>query len=559
MNFDSLIINALTNELDDLLRDARAQKIRQTSPLVFTIRWHKYGKTMYMLVSLLPQLRACVFCGRMEGTGLDAGGFVMLLRKYIENSPVLSVSSLPGEKIIRFKFPGGISLVIELAGPRCDALLVHEDRVLGSLRGRLSPHDLYSPPEAKNKINPFTAAHGDLTAACPGNDLTLEECFLKVFYGISKEHLAVVMAESGLDPEGRAGEKNLAVLIDAVGKVEDRIRNKDYRPCLCGRSFCLWPLPGFQAAGDKCYNSVSGMLEETVGLKFDEIVLKTRKEALLNTVNKKIGQAKRKLEKQNKDLAFAEKCEEYRRRADLVLAHLHLVKRGIEKITLPDLFSQDGTTVDIPLDRTKSPQENAQHYYSLYKKGKRTFDALMPYLKATEKDLAHLESLAMHIETADTIDDLEYNEAELEKPSGKKQKEGSKKKDSKQPGYRTFDFKGYRILAGKSPRANTELSMRTASPHDLWFHARGTAGAHVILRLPGEKHVVPGDVIEAAASIAAYYSKARNSGLIEVDYTRAGNLKKPPGTAPGYVTYHGEKTARVPPALPGTEKDQAMP
>lgn len=559
MNFDSLIINALTTELDDILRDARGQKIRQVSPLVFTIRWHKYGKTMYMLVSLMPQFRACVFCDRMEGTGLDAGSFVMLLRKHIENSPVLSVSSLPGEKIIQFEFQDEIFLIIELAGPRCDAILVHEDIVLGSLRGRFAPHDIYSPPEAKNKKNPFTAAPGDLTASCSGGDLTLAECFLKDFYGISKEHLAVVMAGAGLDPEGRADEKNLTILIDAVGKLEGRIRNKDYRPCLCGRSLCLWPPPDFQAAGDKCYDSVSEMMEETVGLKFDKLVLQKRKEALLSIVNKKTGQAKRKLEKQNEDMAFAEKCEKYRRRADLILANLHLVKRGMEKITLPDLFSGDSTTVDIILDRTKSPQENAQHYYSLYKKGKRTFDALMPYLKATEKDLAHLESLAMHIETADTIGDLEYNEAELEKPSGKKQKEGSKKKDTKQPGYRAFDFKGYRILAGKSPRANTELSMRIASPHDLWFHARGAAGAHVILRLANEKHVVPEDVIEAAAGIAAYYSKARNSGLVEVDYTRAGNLKKPPGTAPGYVTYHGEKTARVQPVLPETEKDQAMP
>jgi len=250
-----------------------------------------------------------------------------------------------------------------------------------------------------------------------------------------------------------------------------------------------------------------------------------------------------------RELTAAEDREQYRHWGELVLAYGHALPSGAAELQV------DGET--IPLDPTKSVAENAEGYFDIYKRKKRAATELPALLDRLQQELAYLEQTQTLLEAARTPDDVQAIRTELREqgvlsaPSPEKanQKKAARVKQREQKAARplTLWLGGFQIMVGRSGMQN-EAVLRMADPDDLWLHARGVPGAHVVLRVAHQQP--PEEIILQAAAIAAYYSRPRTAGTVEVDVTQRKYVRRMPGARPGLVTYVHEHTLRVRPAPP---------
>jgi predicted ribosome quality control (RQC) complex YloA/Tae2 family protein len=246
------------------------------------------------------------------------------------------------------------------------------------------------------------------------------------------------------------------------------------------------------------------------------------------------------------DLQSADRVEEYRQAGDLVLAHLKELRTGMERA---DLVGYDGSTVTVILDPKRSPSGNAELYFKKYKKARMGRDIIAARLRRTNDEASYLKSLFNDIEQAQDVDALMSIRSELVAQGRLEQKQVLHKKmrqGTASPAIRKIMFNGWEILVGKSAAGNDQLTMKIARPDDLWLHAEGMPGSHVIVRNPNAG-TIPPDVLVKAAALAAFHSKGRNAGKVPVTYTRAGLVKKPRGAKPGLVMLQERRSLMVKP------------
>lgn len=253
---------------------------------------------------------------------------------------------------------------------------------------------------------------------------------------------------------------------------------------------------------------------------------------------------KRTITAVEEDLKNTSRADEYDRFATLLVSNLDRIQKGMKSITLAD----EGVT--IPLDAKLSPVQNMQRYYEKAKKSKAAFGQSHERLQELRATLSLAEQLLATVDMVRTKDDLKLFMAEHSKDL-EGFGIGKKAEERQQLPFRIFIVDGgFEVWAGKSSRNNDELTMKYARPADLWFHARGASGSHVILRNNTGKGDPGKKAKEQAASIAAYYSKMRNAKMVPVAMTERKYVRKPKGASPGTVTLEREKVIFAEPALP---------
>lgn len=228
-----------------------------------------------------------------------------------------------------------------------------------------------------------------------------------------------------------------------------------------------------------------------------------------------------------------------RRIADLLLAQVHRVPKGAARATLDDF---EGGTIDVALDATLSPPENATEFYTQARKRERAADRLPGLIERAEREAKHWRALHDRIASGDASA-REIQEALPASP----QRDRRARREVTLP-YRVYrTTSGLEVRVGRNPRANDALTLRHSSGNDIWLHARDVGGAHVILRWTEREANPPHRDIEEAATLAALHSKARTSKLVPVDYTRRKYVRKPRKSPPGRVTFERGKTVFVEP------------
>jgi predicted ribosome quality control (RQC) complex YloA/Tae2 family protein len=278
---------------------------------------------------------------------------------------------------------------------------------------------------------------------------------------------------------------------------------------------------------------------------------------------------KRKAELLQQELATSEEATHYRLQAELLLAHQHEVRQGQTNVTLHNFFADDGTgnqpVVTIPLDPRLDAVGNANRLFTRYHKLRRATALVPTQIEQNASELATIEQLQADLMLAETPAEVALVKAEVqtagymrgtpaqEKKAQKAAKKGKGGKQAKGkpilPGggvpLRVQSRDGFTILIGKNSRQNEEVTFHQATANDIWVHARGVPGAHVIIKAAGRE--IPRSTIEQAASLAAYYSQARGSTRAPVDYTLQKHVKHMKGGGPGMVVYEREKTIFVVP------------
>ena len=337
------------------------------------------------------------------------------------------------------------------------------------------------------------------------------------------------------------------ILVGEDGIIIDCIRRRDYDAAMYRRVFpgMIYRLPqkpeGFkpkESAEAEYSGSVSEYLDNYYSEKERRELAQRSSKELRTSINSAVKRTKRKLEARRNELYATENREDYRRKADLIVANIYRIKKGDKSLSCEDFYA-DNSQLTIELDPLKSPQDNAAKLYREYNRKKTAAEHLSKLIGEAEMQLDYLESAASELERAYTASDINEIRQELISTGYiRAKKTQGKPKKEKAAAPIAYKYEGYDILVGRNNLQNDELTFKTANRNDIWLHAKDAHGSHVILRCapaePGE------DIILYAATLAAQHSQAK--GMCAVDYTKVRYVKKRPGGMPGQVIYTDYKT-----------------
>ncbi len=462
-----------------------------------------------------------------------------------------------------------------LAGSRVDAVRVHGERALTlELFGRAGPVRLLLSAEAD--VTRLHAARARPPRGEPASGFqqllrgTLEGARLAGIEVLPGDRVVALRLETP------AGEQRLVAeltgrhgnlfLVGPDGLVRaSAARNlSQRRPLFPGRPYLPpAPRPGEGArdeavaprfvpvAGERF--PLSAAVEEAYAAVEEERLLAEGRRRLREPVRGAAARATRALAKLADEAARVPAAEADRRAADLLKANLRLVRRGMSSVAVTEWTEEGPREVTIALDPALPPRENLERAYRRYR---RIVDsAARVAARATEVRAREdaLRALLVRIDAA-TLSDLDRLEKEARRlaagPRPAQRPAPRRRKEEPAPPYRTFrSLAGLALLVGRGAAENDALTVRVARGNDLWLHARGVTGAHVVVRLDRGRTPDQETLLDAA-HLAAHFSDGRGEPQVEVAWTRAKHVRKPRGAAPGAVTYSQERVLllRVEPA-----------
>jgi predicted ribosome quality control (RQC) complex YloA/Tae2 family protein len=288
---------------------------------------------------------------------------------------------------------------------------------------------------------------------------------------------------------------------------------------------------GIHDAAEKGTESTNQAMQQLFDLLLAQREARIKKQAG-KKLEKQIEKLQRKLAKQQQELQATDAQQQYQQWAELLKSQQHRITSGMESIEVTDYFSPDMPSIVIPLQAHLPAHENVNYYFKKYRKARDGKLRIAQQIELTETAIEELYRALFDVDDMDV-----FAAATLQK----------KAESRKNRSYKAVQWDGqWQICVGRTSRENDELTTRYAKPRDLWFHTRVFRGTHVILR-NFAKQDVPDWLISLCCRIAAYYSKAKKSSNVPVDFTEIRYVRKPRGSVAGYVTYTNQKTLYVDP------------
>src|SRR5665647_699375 len=274
---------------------------------------------------------------------------------------------------------------------------------------------------------------------------------------------------------------------------------------------------------------------------------KQKKAQLDKTLGNCLDRCYKKLAIREEAIRNVEDRDNIRLFGELITANIHCISKGTDSVSVLNYYSEDEEYIDIPVKSNLTPQENAQRYFKRYTKAKSTFEQTNKQIIENLDEAKYLESVAQLLDTAESVQEIDDIRQELIDEGyikGKRKIAGNKKVKASAPlSFMSSD--GFQIFVGRNNKQNDTLTLKSSSSNDLWFHVKSFPGSHVIIKTEGQD--VSETTMTEAAMIAAYYSKARSSSGVNVDYTKVRYVKKPSGAKPGMVIYTDFKTITTTP------------
>lgn len=481
---------------------------------------------------------------------VNPSNFVSLMRAKLKGSILLRVSQVDFDRIVKFEFEVKnligekeiFELYHEVMGSFGNIILVKDGKVISafknvsSVKRTILPGVNYVLPD-EDRIEPWKVDE-NLFLNATGR---LDQFLVSKVRGFSKKTAIEVAKIANLSFDTEIA----SLKIDEIGRIVELIRKMvkdldDRQVYLSYDGKMPKDIYAFEPYGEfKIFESASEAIEKLLsGTKEESPILK--KERLSKSVKSLIDKNAEILRKIRQELKESDNAEEFRKYGELLMAHLHELPKKSQRVEVLDW--ETNKTVVVNLDPKIDVSKNAQHFFSIYTRLKNKHDGIVKRAETIQKRMSYLQEIAYEIENISETAELDEIEKELSIfkyiPVRKKQKI---QKESKPIEY---DIKDFKIIIGKNNIQNDRIT-RSASPDDLWFHAREVPGSHVIL-VTGKREPSD-DVIELAASFAAGHSKYRNDLWASVDYTYVKYVSKPKGAKPGFVTYKNFKTLRVKP------------
>ncbi len=552
MTIDGLTIAALAAELNEALPGSRVQRIYHPQPSLITLElWSGEEKTLLIDVGELPRVH---LTAQEFAHPERPSAFCMLLRKYLRNGVILSVSQPGLERIIDLRIRHGeeYTLRTELLGKQTNIILLRGETVLGALKATVGqrsfrPGEIYQAPPSQGKLDPRSMAREEFLSQLGLQESDVASALFQTVEGIGPRLAREIAMRAELDPAHSVSaltDEQRCALWSATHQLFENVFTRQLSPSLYfdGETpYDVAPLE-LRLYGHLRRESrptLSEALDEYVRLSPQRSSVAHERRQLHEIIRGHCDRVRKALERVTQDLQAAKDSEKLRHEGELLLAHLSQVHKGMSEITVEDFL--DGTRKTIKLDPALGPSENVQQKFERYKKLKRAQEKLAARVEELRNELEYLEGIESFLEQVESKEELAEICEELgaagylprggphPQPLSLGRERGGRGEGRSQP--REFVIHGYRVLVGRSSRQNDEL-VRQAAREDYWLHARDRPGSHVIIKNPTQREV-PSDVLHQAAQLAAYYSKGRDAKKVPVSYTRVKYLRK--GGRPGLV------------------------
>ena len=579
MAFDGITIANIVTELNQTITGGKINKIAQpeNDELIITIKNQR--KQYRLFLSASASLPLIYLTETNKPSPLTAPNFCMLLRKHIGSGKIIAIEQPGMERIIRFTIEhlnelGDLCtkyLIVEIMGKHSNIIFCNEeDQIIDSIKHvsahmssvrEVLPGRPYFIPETQSKLNPFVLTEEIFQEKIFPRPVNVAKAIYTSITGISPLMAEEVCYRAGIDggiPTDGLEDVERVHLAHTFLRMIDDIRDGHFEPNIIYKGkepveFACFPLSQYQDYRAVSYPSIFPVLETYYAEK--NIVTKMRQKTvdLRKIVQNALERNVKKYQLQQKQLKDTEKKEKYRVWGELLNTYGYEVEPGAKSMEALNYYTNE--MIQIPLDETMTPQENAKKYFDKYSKLKRTKEALDTLLQETGDENKHLESIAASLDIASSEEDLvQIKEEMMEYGYVKRKNTGGKKVKVTSRPYHYISSDGYDIYVGKNNFQNDELSFKFASGNDWWFHAKGQPGSHVIVKSKNEE--LPDRTFEEAGKLAAYYSKGRQAPKVEIDYTQKKNLRKPTGGKPGFVVYYTNYSLLIEPDITGLQQIQ---
>ena len=547
MSFDGFFLHHMTEELRRELLGGRIQKINQPfeQELVLQIRSNRQSHKLL--------LSAHSVFGRVQLTDITfenpavPNTFIMVMRKYLQGAVIEAIQQVENDRILEISVSNkneigdsvAVTLVIEIMGKHSNIILL--DKASGKIIEAIKhvgfsqnsyrtilPGSTYVAPPQTSSLNPFTVGDEKLFEILHTEDLEPKR-LQQIFQGLGRD--------TATELSGRLTADKL--------KTFRAFFASPTQPSLTEKSFSALLFSDSKTQ----ISTLSELLDTFYKDKAERDRVNPQASELIRRVENELEKNRKKLGKQEEELLATENAEEFRQKGELLTTFLHQVPNDQDQVELDNYYT--GEKIIISLDKVLTPNQNAQRYFKRYQKLKEAVKHLTSLIEETRTTILYLESVETALAQASLTEIAEIREELIQTGFIRRRQREKIQKRQKPEKYLSTDGQTI-ILVGRNNLQNDELTFKIAKKDELWFHAKDIPGSHVVIT----GNLQPSDEVKTdAAELAAYFSKARLSNLVQVDMIETRKLNKPTGGKPGFVTYTGQKTLRV---TPDEEKIKSM-
>lgn len=547
MSFDGFFLHHMTEELRRELLGGRIQKINQPFEQELVLQIRSNRKSHKLLLS------AHSVFGRVQLTDTTfenpaiPNTFIMVMRKYLQGAVIEAIQQVENDRILEISVSNkneigdsvAVTLVIEIMGKHSNIILL--DKASGKIIEAIKhvgfsqnsyrtilPGSTYVAPPQPSSLNPFTVGDEKLFEILHTEDLEPKR-LQQIFQGLGRD---------------TATELSDRLTADKL-KTFRAFFASPTQPSLTEKSFSALLFSDSKTQ----MSTLSELLDSFYKDKAERDRVNQQASELIRRVENELEKNRKKLGKQEEELLATENAEEFRQKGELLTTFLHQVPNDQDQVELDNYYT--GEKIIISLDKALTPNQNAQRYFKRYQKLKEAVKHLTSLIEETRTTILYLESVEIALAQASLTEIAEIREELIQTGFIRRRQREKIQKRQKPEKYLATDGQTI-ILVGRNNLQNDVLTFKMAKKDELWFHAKDIPGSHVVIT----GNLQPSDEVKTdAAELAAYFSKARLSNLVQVDMIETRKLNKPTGGKPGFVTYTGQKTLRV---TPDEEKIKSM-
>jgi predicted ribosome quality control (RQC) complex YloA/Tae2 family protein len=576
MPLDAVCLAALKNELSGQITGLKIDKVQQPEQDELLLTLRGFGAALRLLIS------AGTGDARLHLTEFSFENpanppmFCMLLRKHLLGARITGITQPPMERAVDIALEGADALgdlgekhlILELMGRYSNIILTGRDGIiidclrrvdsLMSERRQVLPGLLYRLPPVQDKRDPLTLEREEFAGLLKDapTDKSCDKWLLDTFCGLSPLICRELVHRAYGDTERRIFDimktDSGASLIKSFLALTGDIRDGRFVPYMLSdqegkpRDFSFTAISQYGGALNLSRESSFSALLEAYYTRRDKAErMRQRSSSMTKTVKTAHDRVRRKLELQREELKKTQNRERLRQFGDIITSNMYAMNKGMEVLRAPDYYSETGGEAEIMLDPMKTPQQNAAKYYKDYTKAKNAESFLNEQIRLGENELDYLKSVLEEIDRAESERDLSEIRQELAETGYLKKQKTDKKPGKKEKSLQSDPMRfrsstGMDIRVGKNNAQNDALTYRTAYKTDVWLHSQKIHGSHVIISTNGGE--ADDTSLYEAASLAAYYSQARGSKKVPVDFCLAKFVKKPPGAKPGMAIYTDYRT-----------------
>lgn len=553
MALDGIFLYHLKNEISDFALDSRVDKVYQPSKDEIVINLRSRQGSKKLLLSCNADAARIHFTEFPPENPSKPPMFCLLLRKRLTGAWVTEIEQDNLERILKINFSGtdelgdktNYSLIIEIMGKYSNIIFIDKDgKIIDSMKRvdenkshirEVLPGVTYVAPPKQDKLNIFTD--------------DIEKIRKKIADSRKGMYKAVMETVKGVSPI-ICREFEYGLTLDEFKKqAQNPIPTVVFTDT--PKDFAFIDIKQYDdLATIKHYDTFSQLLDYFYYERVRLMRIKARSADLFKTVTTLQERAVRKAINRKQELDDCRDKETYKLFGDLISANLYRLEKGAPYYDLENYYNNN-KIIRIPADVTLTPSQNSQKYYKEYRKKQVAESKLNEFIKEANEEAEYFESVIDSLSRAETDSEITAIKSELAS-QGYIKKVNDRKKEQK--ALKPMHFKtrdGFDVYVGRNNIMNDKLTMKTARNYDTWFHVQSAAGSHVICETSGKQ--ISDGAIHDCAVIAAYFSKARESSNVAVDYTLVKNIRKPNGAKPGFVVYDPYKTEFATPTIDEVE------